>query len=91
MNSSWYGKKAYVFGMKGITGYDCSLFENVFFDFTKKDIFDISDFVPLKDIFTDSLEDFYCNNLYHKSTVNKKSIKKLSTIKSIQEVFVHGG
>lgn len=89
MNSSWYGKKAYILGMKGITGYDCSLFESVFFDFTKKDILDISNF-PNESVFTDSLEDFYWNRIYHKST-NPKPIKKLSTIKDAQEVFVHGG
>lgn len=89
MNSSWYGERAYALGMKGITGYNCTLFEIRDFDFTKKDIFDVSDF-PSEDVFTNSLKDFYWNSLYHKST-NPKSIKKLSTIKSIQEVFVHGG
>ncbi len=89
MNSNWYGKRAYVLGMKGITGYDCTLFEIRDFNFTKKDIFDISDF-PNESVFTDSLKDFYWRRIYHKST-NPKPIKKLSTIKSIQEVFVHGG
>lgn len=91
MNSSWYGKKAYTLGMKGITGYNCTLFEIRDFDFTKKDIFDISDF-PYENekVFTDSLDDFYWGRIYHKST-NPKPIKKISIIKSIQEVFVRGG